>query len=122
MRRNNWTVGMASTRPAGELDECFYCKNKIGKPHKMGCVIKSKTVIVRYSIEVMVDVPMDWEKDNIEFQRGESSWCADSIIIELENHSKDMGCICEITKCKYVREATKEDEEFYRRSVEDIEC
>lgn len=61
-------------RPAGEPDECFYCHQKVGTPHREECVCVNKKVKVRAMIEYEVEVPFFWSKEDIEFHRNESSW------------------------------------------------
>jgi hypothetical protein len=100
-----------SVRKAGKQDECFYCNNKLGDLHKLDCVCRDKTVVVRATIEYVVKVPEFWDDYNIECHRNESSWCSDNIIGELEELEEKHGCLCNFVNFEYVREATKEDEE-----------
>ena len=85
-------------RPAGKPDRCFYCGNEIGQMHNTGCVIMSKKVKVRFTIEYDIEVPIDWKKDLIEFSRNEGSWCVDNMVAELEQLAKkaeeEDGCLC----------------------------
>lgn len=89
-------------RPAGKQDECFYCHQKIGQPHKADCVVITKRVKIKYTIELEVDVPYSWEAHEIEFQRNESSWCASNLIDELKDYEEKHGCLCGITTCEFV--------------------
>jgi hypothetical protein len=61
-------------RPAGEPDECFYCHQKVGQPHGRDCVIVTKRVLVRYVVEVVINVPHSWTAEEI---------------IDFENHEGD---------------------------------
>ena len=82
-------------RPAGQPDECFYCGQKVGQPHKLDCVILTRKVKIRYSYEIEIEVPHSWDKDTIEFHRNDSSWCAHNSLEELEEFGdKDNGCLC----------------------------
>lgn len=94
-------------RPSGPPDECFYCHQKIGQPHGPECVVVTKTVKVRYTFEIEIEVPHHWDRGNIEFHRNEGSWCADNSITDLEEHLKrGLGdCLCPCFKCKYLQEA-----------------
>lgn len=94
-------------RPAGKPDQCFYCNQPIGQMHKGDCVCRERTIIVRTIIEYPIRVPESWTKELIEFQRNESSWCADNIIDELTELK--CNCICSLVSVEYVREATKEE-------------
>lgn len=82
-------------RPAGQPDECFYCNQKVGQPHKQDCVILNRKVKVRYSYEIEIEVPHFWDKETIEFHRNDSSWCADNSLDDIEEYSKSRGgCLC----------------------------
>jgi len=59
-------------------------------------VILNKKVKIKYIFEVEVEVPYSWNKDNIEFKYGKSSWCADNALEELEELSNKLGCLCGI--------------------------
>ena len=61
-------------------------------------------------------VPSDWDEEMINFQRNESSWCANNLIDEL---AKREPCICSITEAKFVGEATPEDEEGWEFDDDD---
>jgi len=89
-------------RPAGNPDQCFYCKQKVGTPHKDGCVILNRKVKVKYSYEIEIEVPHGWSKDDIEFHRNESSWCADSSLRELSeiSNNETIGCLCNVFECE----------------------
>ncbi len=122
MKRDIWSVGSHGIRPAGKPDRCFYCGEALGEEHKDTCVIRSRTVVIRATIEYAISVPENWDTQLIEFQRNDGSWCADNFISELEElrdrKTEDLGggmkigCVCEMTSFEYVREATPEDEEL----------
>lgn len=114
MRRDNWIVTESSTRPAGKPDECFYCNRKVGEQHKEDCVIRSRTVVVNFTISVTLDVPEAWEPEFINFRYNESSWCAGNLVSLLKQRDENIdGCLCEFTKAEYIREANEEDEESW---------
>jgi len=99
-------------RPASvDKTICFYCDEKIGRPHKLDCVVPQRTVIVRMTIEYPVEVPKYWSKENIEFHRNDGSWCSNNALDELAQLYDQEGgsspdCMCFIgTKFEYVREA-----------------
>jgi hypothetical protein len=88
-------------RPAGKPDECFYCKQKVGQPHKSDCVILSRKVKVRYSFEIEIEVPWEWDAETIRFHRNDSSWCANNAIRELEEFTDDDArCLCQGFHCE----------------------
>ena len=111
MKRPIWSVGNHGIRPAGSPTACFYCGAGIAEQHKPDCVIRSRTVVVKMEIDLVVTVPESWTPEDIEFHRHESSWCASSIINDLENLANRKDCLCQFTEFKFVREATEEDEE-----------
>jgi hypothetical protein len=115
MRSNHWAVGPHSVRPAGPPDRCFYCDATVGDQHRMGCVIRSRTVVVRTTIEHVVKVPEDWDSEAIEFSLNESSSCADNVIRDLDrllDRKEAVGsCLCDCVTSEFVREATKSDED-----------
>lgn len=122
MKRHTWKVDTHSTRPAGKPDECFYCKAKIGDDHKQGCVIRSRTVMVRVSFDLIREVPEDWDQTMIEFHMNESSSCKDNLIDEIEKQAGRIGCSCGFGNGEFLREATAEDEEEYKRKIADAEA
>ena len=98
----NWPRVLKSDdgiRPAGKPDECFYCHSKVGEYHGRECVTIKKLVKLKYTFVVDVEVPHYWTKDDIEFHRNESSWCASNAISELE---KQGDCLCPVFECEYI--------------------
>ena len=93
-----------SMRPASKLEQCFYCRQPIGAEHKSDCVLVKKTVRIRVIIEYDVFVPHSWSKEDIEFHRNESSWCASNIIDELKELESSGNCLCSHTHCECVND------------------
>ena len=90
-------------RPAGNTDECFYCRQKVGQPHKFDCVALHRMVKVRYTYEIEIEVPHFWDKEAIEFHRNESSWCADNGIGNIEEYlEKNQICSCGCFKAEVI--------------------
>jgi len=82
-------------RPAGKLDECFYCRAKVGEPHKKDCVVIVKRVKMRFTIEVETEEPCSWSKKDIEFRYNESSWCVNNLVPMLQKEIRYSGnCLC----------------------------
>ncbi len=97
---------------------CFYCSQPVGAEHKPDCAMRKRTVVIKMTLEYVVDVPEHWTKENIEFHRNDGTWCSDNALGELEELSKyletsDKGCLCSAAEFEYLREATTEDEERY---------
>ena len=93
-------------RPASSARRCFYCNQDIGQPHKEDCVMIAKKVKVRAIIEYEVEVPSTWEKENVEFQRNEGSWCASNMIGELEELDEEKGCLCPDVEFEYLEDTS----------------
>lgn len=70
-------------RPAGKPDECFYCSEKVGQKHKLDCVTITRKVVVEYAFTLVIDFPQTWDKEDIEFNRNEGTWCANNALAEL---------------------------------------
>lgn len=122
MKREDWTVTESSARPAGRPDMCFYCGGKMGEQHKPDCVIRTRTAVVDFTIRLVLPEVESWNADGIESHYNESSWCSDNLLDRIYAYQERTGnCICFITKAKYVREATEDDEEMYKLSVNDEE-
>ncbi len=82
-------------RPALPDRQCFYCQQPIGSNHKDDCVLVQKRVKVRLTIEYDRVVPAFWDKDMIEFQMNESSWCLDNCLHEIDKMLKaEQSCLC----------------------------
>ena len=92
-------------RPAGPPDECFYCQQKVGQPHGRECVIVTKRVKVRYTMEIEIVVPHDWDEHMIDFHRNDSSWCASNAVEDIKDYVDRMGedeCLCSKFKSEYL--------------------
>lgn len=90
-------------RPAGAPDRCFYCKSKVGEEHGQECVVVTKRVKLKATIEFDVEVPHFWTKENIEFHRNDGTWCAQNIDNDIAQYRESTGsCMCSETKIEYV--------------------
>lgn len=121
-RQSPWTVGDWGVRPAGLPTKCFYCDAVRGEVHKEGCVIRRRTVVVKFSVELVVDVPEDWDTDAIEFRYNDSSWCANNLFLPhvMERVDKEGRCLCDFAEAEFIREATAEDEEAQCLKAEEL--
>ena len=100
-----------SLRTAGEADSCFYCGVSLGCEHKDGCVLRRRTIVVRFSVDIVQSVPAHWDKNQIEFYYNDGTWCADNLRAMLDSiKDKDENCLCPYTQAEFVREATPDDE------------
>lgn len=94
-----YIVTEKAERPNGRKGLCFYCGRKVGESHAFDCVLISKKVRLRMTVEYEVRVPAHWDKDRVEFHRNESSWCADNAVAELQELLSDDSCtLCGCTE------------------------
>jgi hypothetical protein len=89
IKKSNLVTKDNGPRPAGKPDQCFYCGEKIGKLHKKDCVCRVKEVDVR-----------SWDKQAIEFQRNDGSWCADNGLEDIVEYANKKGCSCGFFKAE----------------------
>jgi hypothetical protein len=55
-------------------DRCFYCSQIVGTPHARDCVIVKKIVRLRWTVDVDIEVPHSWSKEEIiEYESGQST-------------------------------------------------
>lgn len=109
MRKESWLVKKKDYNKYYKVD-CFYCKSKLGQEHEVGCVTRKRSVVVNFSIDIVIGVPEDWDDDMVEFNWNESYSCSSNVIGVLERLSKRKGCLCGLLETSFVREATEEDE------------
>jgi len=88
------------TMPLVEDAPCIYCHRTVGEAHKGDCVSVVHTVRVKLTFEVDVDLPISWEKHNIEFWMNDGSWCADNAPDLIERHKAKHGLSCACSLCK----------------------
>ncbi len=101
-------VTAAARRPASDKHECFYCNQAVGAEHKPDCVLISKKVKVRATIEYEIEVPAHWESGMTEFHRNESSWCKDNMIRELQAIADlKNDCLCSHVEFEYLCDTSK---------------
>lgn len=110
MLRNEWPVDKG-IRPAGSQEACFYCHAAKGDQHRDGCTMRVRTVVVRVFFEYIRTVP----------EHNESSSCAGNILADLESQADARGCACGMQEGTFLREATAEDEENFKKFVKDAE-
>lgn len=90
--------------PAGRPGECFWCRAKMGEPHKHECSTQNVPVEVEITIRGVITVPRSWDRDMIEFHMNESSNCLDNQIEEIIGG--ELGgdaCTCEAGEGRYIR-------------------
>lgn len=95
-------------RPASLPGQCFYCKQQVGQPHSQDCVTVKRMVMVRFTVDIPVEVPAYWDASNIEFYYGEGSWCADNLIEMLQEGAGRVGCLCGHVESVYLRDISTE--------------
>ena len=97
-------VTKKAMRPVSIKKECFYCQQPIGSYHKNDCVLIQKDVIIRAVIEYKIQVPNDWDKEMIEFNRNEGTWCSSNMIDELKALEGRKSCLCRYVKWELVKD------------------
>lgn len=100
-----YKVTKNAMRPASKEKKCFYCQEPIGGNHKDDCVTIRKNVLIKVTLEYKITVPNSWDKNDVEFSRSESSWCADNIISELEKEA-EKNCLCGIATTEYIKDTS----------------
>ena len=104
---DHWPIVAAEdvNKVMGPPGTCFYCQEPVGSPHGRECVTVTRTIRVRYSFELEVEVPHFWDKDEIEAHRNDSSWCASNAVDEMRKYAGGR-CLCEIFEAQYLDEVT----------------
>lgn len=104
-------------RPAGPPDRCFYCDARLGELHADECALRTRTVVVRATVEYVIEVPEFWDEHTVEFSRNDSSWCASNIFHELE--ALEAGqCLCPFVSFAFVREASGDETADYHARLQ----
>lgn len=104
-------IKLEDERPASKgSGVCFYCHKKVGKRHADDCVLWTRPVTIRLSVEYIIEVPHFWDKDRIEFHRNDSSWCAGNALDELDDRfASENPCLCSAAVFEYVGEVEGSD-------------
>ena len=105
---SNWTK-----EPEKAETHCFYCRQAVPN-HSAECTVPQRTVVVEMTIQYVISVPANWDKDTIEFHRNDSSFCSSNDIKQIHEESTRFPNMC--TTCRrvdvtYLREATEKDHE-----------
>lgn len=103
---SGFIVTEKAMRPASKERRCFYCHQEISAEHADDCALINRKVRVKMTAEYEIEVPAHWDKEMIEFQRNDSSWCVSNAINELEElFGRDDGpCMCDIARFEFVGE------------------
>lgn len=121
IRPETFFVRKEDERPARMDGTCFYCRKKIGTKHKAGCVIRSRTVVLNFSVIMIEEVPVDWTPKQIEDSYNEGGWCGTNLVERLENLREKHGCLCNRVSVDFFKEANEEDEAYLGVEDDDIE-
>lgn len=89
-------------RPAGRPDECFYCRQRVGKSHGSECVMVTKVIELAVRAELndgkvvtgvwRLNEPHCETPKSIEFRYNESSWCAGNFLMA-RDPTADFGAV-----------------------------
>jgi hypothetical protein len=94
---------------AGTPDKCFYCAGKFGDGHDSDCVCLDRPVKIRLTLDLIVNRPRSWSKEEIEFHSNQGSWCINNIVADIERHASKGRCLCSIGTLEYLADATLEE-------------
>lgn len=108
MKITNWPV---EADPRNVDNTCMYCGAKEGEQHNQGCVCRRRSIVMKMEMNIVMEVPENWEVSTCEFNKNDGTWCASNIIQDLQKIDKDLGWLCGMVNFKYLREAMQEDEE-----------
>jgi hypothetical protein len=113
-RSTHWLVADAGIREEGSPDHCFYCGEAMGKEHGAECAIRKRTVVMRFRVDLVMEVPETLPRAALNVCFNEH-WCGSRLAIDLVDTVERLvgksGCLCGSVKAKFLREATEEDEE-----------
>ncbi len=87
--------------PRGKPGECFWCHAKIGEPHKYECPTQTKPVEVAITITGVIDVPISWDADMVEFHMNETGNCINN---QLDYIQGDSMCFCGRAAGRYLED------------------
>lgn len=118
-------------RPAGDSDQCFYCRMRVGQKHNADCVIVHKLIEMRVSVRIekqdmwvgswVFEAPHAWASTMSEFHKNASSWCANNFLLakvatevtwegngdvawaQIESLHSDDRCLCDVLRFTFVR-------------------
>ena len=107
-------------RPGPEADRCLYCNQPMGAEHLTTCACRKRTIVVRMTIEYVVQTwAGDDAAESMDF-RGEGSWCCNNALDEIARYHVEPHCLCDRASFEYVREAdAKEHEEWLQLGREE---
>lgn len=60
----------------------------------------TKLVLIKIEVEIVVEVPHSWQKENVEFHRNEGTSCFDNVAQDIQQHIETKGhgtsdcCLC----------------------------
>ena len=90
-------------RSAGMPGECFYCYEKLGEPHKKGCVTIQKSVEFAITITGIIEVPVTWDATMINFHMNRPNNCINN---QLDFIQRDSMCFCGLYEAKYIQDVS----------------
>lgn len=79
--------------------------------------MKTRPVVMQFTVKMVVDMPQEWTQDEIEFFVNESSACQSRYYDQLseEINAEPNSCnICSRSEGRYLREATPDDIQMMR--------
>lgn len=70
-----------------------------------------KHIVVRFSVDLVIEAPAKWTKENADFRFNDGTWCADNLVDMMQETIDRMhgNCLCNFTTAEMLRDATDED-------------
>ena len=128
MMTESWPMVAENDDGIRSEGRCFYCRACVGFPHGMRCVRVKKRVEMRVRAVLssgiftglwQFDEPHYWGREETEFHKNESSWCAGNIVderdtgtvtwdtgdpwSELASIHDAAGCLCSVLSFEFAR-------------------
>lgn len=108
----SFTVGEDAVRPARPDGTCFYCRKPLGELHSDGCMMRRRSVVMRFSVDLVISAPVDQDGEALNFRYNEGTWCADNLMAYLDElMQRTNDCLCSHVSAQYIREANENDQE-----------
>jgi len=104
------TFTVTETEASDASKRCSYCRAPVGHSHFGDCVHRIKTVVLRASFLLTVQVPEDSSDETILSFYNDSSHCSDNELRQFQKLVEADGCACRRLTFELVGDASAEDE------------
>jgi len=96
---------------ADSTGRCRDCDELVGNKHYSDCSIPQRSVVMRFSVEIVMAIPEREEGEKAAIRYTQGGWCGDNLIPMLADLADRAGCLCPHFFAEFVREATHLDQE-----------